>query len=213
MQRFLQQRVDLAKYLISDVPLAHYADVALVLTAVLSACAAIRWPGNCGIDRRRFIELLVSCSPEHFHTSWVSVPALINVGLVQEADTPYGQPGQSTRIFRDEDIDLSLQKAKDKYAVSERKLRKRCYSSLIYDWLRCGYAHEYVPNENITHVPASRYTARISYIGRSTGGEQERVQRMVSIHLEYLIDLADYHVRNMPNAPSPKPTEWWTDKP
>jgi len=212
MQRFLQQRVDLAEYLLSEVRLSHYADVALILTAVLSACAAHRWPGT-GINRKRFIELLALHSLERFHTTWVSVPALINDKLIQETETPYGRPGMSTMIFCDEEIDLSIQEAGNHYPnISVKHLRNHCYSSLIYVWLRCGYAHEYVANENITHVPASRRTARLSYIGRNIGGQQERLRRMVSIHPEYLIELARYHVATMPDAPCQKPQTWWIEQ-
>ena len=41
------------------------------------------------MDRRRFVELLVSHSPQDFRTAWVSIPALVNEGLVLENDTPY----------------------------------------------------------------------------------------------------------------------------
>ncbi len=109
MKRFLKGRLDLAKALSSDVPGASYADVVLIITAILSACASLRWPGR-GIDKKRFIELLVLHSPEDFHTSWVSIPALINKRIISEEETPY-KGGNSLRIFRGEEIDLSLDKA------------------------------------------------------------------------------------------------------
>ncbi len=210
MQRFLRGRLDLAKALVADCPGASYADVALIITAVLSACAAIRWPGK-GIDRKRFIELLVLHSPADLRTSWVSIPGLINAGLLAEADTAYGRPGWSTRIFCDDEIDLSIEDTKTKYsAVPDKQLRKHCYASLIYDWLRCGYAHEYCPHENITHVPASERNARVSYIGRSL--TTTRAKRMVSFHLDYLMRIADHHVSNLPSTESPQPSRWWIDQ-
>ena len=115
MRHFLEDRIRLVRELIaSDISVA-YGDLVLILTAVISSCAAARWPGR-GIDRRRFIELLVQLSPPDAHTNWVCVPALINSKLVAEADTPYG-PGESTRIFRDEDIDLELSAAHARYAA------------------------------------------------------------------------------------------------
>ncbi len=195
----------MAKALWDDVPGASYADVVLIVTAVLSACAAVRWPGT-GIDKRRFIELLVMHSPVEFRTSWVSIPALINGGLLPESDTPYAG-GNSTRIFRDDEIDLCIEDAKEKYAhLREQQLRKYCYASLLYEWLRCGYAHEYCPHECITHVPATRAKARVSYIGRSMGSE---IKRMVSFHLDYLMDLSNYHVSVLPCCPYSAPASWW----
>ena len=141
MRRFLEDRIRLVKELLhSDIDVA-YGDLVLVLSAVISSCASQRWPGR-GIDRRRFIELLVRCSPPDAHTTWVCVPALINAGLVAEADTPYG-PGENTRIFRDHEIDLELPVAQSTYANVPLVDLKRCtYAVLIYEWLRCGYAHD-----------------------------------------------------------------------
>jgi hypothetical protein len=207
LNRFLKARLDLAQALSDNVPGATYADVVLIITAVLSACAAIRWPGT-GIDKRRFIELLVKCSPVEFRTSWVSLPALMNAGFISESDTPY-VGGNSTRIFRDEEIDLSIEKARETYPeLPDQQLRKHCYASLIYEWLRCGYAHEYCPHECITHVPASREKARVSYIGRSMGRE---IQRMVSFHLDDLLDLAAWHVSDLPSTACFLPAAWWID--
>lgn len=205
MKHFLEKRLDLAKYLMSDVPIACYGDVVLIITAVLSACASIRWSGR-NIDRKRFIELLVKYSLEEFHASWVSIPALINAGFIKEDNTLY-KGGNSTRIFCDEEIDLCIEEAKNQYPmVPNKQFRKHCYASLIYEWLRCGYAHEYCHHENITPIPASRYNARLSYIGRSINNKQKK---MVSIHIEYLLELANYHVTILPSAKSQTPSIWW----
>lgn len=207
MRHFLEDRIRLVRELVdSDISVA-YGDLVLILSAVMSSCAAARWPGN-GIDRRRFVELLVKLSPSDAHTNWVCVPALINLNLVAEADTPYGR-GENTRIFRDHEIDLDLTVAQSTYStVSLRDLKRCTYAVLIYEWLRCGYAHEYCPHENITHVPPSRYNARLSYIGRLM---PEGISRMVSFHLDYLIELAQFHAANCPERPDPRPREWWID--
>lgn len=209
MEKFLKGRLDLVDVLAADVAGATYADLVLIITSVLSACASVRWPGT-GIDKRRFVELLVRHAPEDSRASWVSVPALINAGFVAESDTPYGPPGESTRIFCDHEIDLAFDDAKAKYShVPTRQLRRHSYACLIYEWLRCGYAHEYCPHENITHVPASRRKARISYIGRGT---PRGLKRMASFHLDYLMELAQHHVSTLPTTPSPAPNPWWLDQ-
>jgi hypothetical protein len=210
MKHFLKKRLELAKYLMSDVPGAIYEDVVLIITAVLSACASIRWPGR-NIDRKRFIELLVRHSLAEFNTSWVSIPALINVGLIKEDNTPY-KGGYSARIFCDEEIDLCIDEVKNQYPMvtaTNKELREYCYASLTYKWLRCGYAHEYYHHENITPFPPSRSNARISYIGRSMNGKQKR---MISFHIEYLFELANYHVTILPCTESQRPKTWWIDR-
>jgi hypothetical protein len=208
MEKFLRGRLDLVNVLAADAPGASYGDLVLIMTAVLSACASVRWPGT-GIDKRRFIELLVIYSPEDSHASWVGVPALINQGLLAEIDTPYG-PGESDQIFCDHEIDLAFDDAKTKYPqVPSRQLRKHSYASLIYEWLRCGYAHEYCPHESINEMPASERKARVSYIGRGT---PTRLQRRIAFHFDYLMELAQHHVSTLPKTPSPAPSKWWIDQ-
>lgn len=166
MQDFLKNRIKLVKNLCeSDLPV-HYADLVLILCSVLSACAARRWPGE-RIDNKRFIELLVKHTPDTLKTSWISVPSLLNDGLITLTQTPYGNPGNTTRIYRDEEIDLCYDDAANKYPmVSDKTLRRHCYAAIIYERLRCGYTHEYWHHRSITHVPASRRSAYFSYIGR-----------------------------------------------
>jgi hypothetical protein len=206
MKRFLEGRLNIAKALSSDVPGASYADVVLIITTILSACASLRWSGR-GIDRKRFIELLVKQSKNDFHTSWVSIPALINQRFISEKEAPYRR-GNSTRIFRGEEIDLPLDKAREQYPnLPLKKLKENCYASLIYERLRCGYAHEYCSHEDITHVPASRHKSRVSYIGRTFPGGD--LKRMVSFHLDYLMDIAKYHVSNISSKKSSPPETWW----
>lgn len=212
MREFLQGRINLIKALSdSNLPF-HYADLVLIICAVLSACASFRWPGKKkGIDVRRFIELLVKHSPNDFHTSWVSVPSLLNDGFIDKAQTPYGKPGNETRIYCDDEIDLSLEDAINKYPqVSLKNLKQHCYAYLIYERLRCGYSHEYWHHESITHVPASCEDSRVSYIGR-TSLSDNTIRRMISFHLDYLIRLAEYHISILPSSYSAHPSYWWID--
>jgi hypothetical protein len=212
MQDFLQGRINLVKALRdSDLPF-HYADLALIICAVLSACASRRWPGEKkGIDRRRFIELLIKHSPDDFHTSWVSVPSLLNDGFIDETQTPYGKPGNGARIYCDDEIDLSLEYAINTYPqVPLNNLKQHCYAYLIYERLRCGYSHEYWHHESITHVPASSRGSCVSYIGR-TSLSDNTTRRMISFYPDYLLRLAEYHVSILPSSCSAHPS-WWIDK-
>jgi len=207
MKQFLKGRLDIAKALSSNIP-KTYADVVLIITTVLSACASLRWPGQ-GIDKKRFIELLVQHSPEDFHTSWVSIPALINQGVIREEETRY-KGGNSTRVFCGEEIDLPINEANVQYPkVPKEQLRKYCYASLIYEWLRCGYAHEYRPYESVTHFPASCEEVRVSYIGRLIG---ENLIRMVSFYPDYLMSIAEYHISILVSEKSSPPTTWWIEE-
>jgi hypothetical protein len=199
MQKFLEGRVALIKHLIEGDIVVDPADLVLIICAVLSACAAHRWPRRRrSSDKERFIRLLIECSPPEFRTTWVSVPALLNDGLIAESDTPYGNPGHGTRICCDDEIDLSREDAIARYPqVAVKTLKEYSYASLIYRWLRCPYSHEYRAHANVTKVQASRKPARVSYIGRISLTTPE-IRRMVSFHLDYLIKLAEYHVSILP---------------
>lgn len=207
MELFLQERIDLAKALAKseDLPVS-YADLTLITCAVISACAARRWPGK-GIDKVRFVELLVRHSKSGFHASWVSVPALLNEGHIRQDETPYGIPGNDARIYRGEEIDLSFDDASAKYpSIEPKRLRRCCYASLIYERLRCAYSHEYRHGKDITTVPASCNSGRVDYIGRLP----DRT-RVICFRLEYLIELAQHHVSIMPGAPEDRPSKWWSE--
>lgn len=195
MKEYLNNRLRLVEFLWEKAPMKSYGDAVLILTAVLSACATWRWPGK-GKDRERFIRLLTEYSLPDHHADWVCIPALINEGILKESETPYHN--NEIRIFTDEEIDLSPSDAKVKYpSLMEGQLRKYNYASLIYEYLRCGYAHEYVPHETITHVPATRRVARISYIGR-LGTDFDEITKMMCFHLDYLFNLAEHHVSVLP---------------
>ena len=136
MRSFLCDRIRLVRELLADdAPDVCYADLVLILTAVMSACAAKRYPGD-GIDRKRFVELLVRESPNEHHLSWICVPALLVSGDISEADTPWGKLGHSTRVFCDDEIDLSFADARKAYPLLTTKQTKNCsYAALIYKWL------------------------------------------------------------------------------
>ncbi|MDI6449482.1 hypothetical protein [Anaerobaca lacustris] len=197
MQRFLEGRMSFVRDLLrSDVDVT-YGDIVLVTCAVLSACAAHRWPrAGRDSDKKKFTRLLIEHSAPEFRTSWISIPSLLNDGLIGEGETPWGTPGSECRIFCDDEIDLALQEAVARFPqITPQKIREYSYASLIYKLLRCAYSHEYRPHVSINEVEASRREARISYIGRISANGTER---RVSFHLEYLIRLAEYHVSILP---------------
>ena len=210
MQQFLKRRIELSRRLLANDPEVHYADLVLILTAVLSACAAVRWPSTKKerIDTPRFVELLVTASPADARAGYISVPALVRAGLASEAQTPWSKLGKSTRIYTGEEIDCDLDSAVIAFpSVSKKVLKRYSYACLIYQWIRCGYSHEYCASEELTEVPPSHRRTQVSYIGGSA--KCSETVRMAHFHLEYLIDLADHHVTTLPDHALARPKEWW----
>lgn len=209
MKEFLIDRIRLVNELIHIDTKVHYADLVLILTAVISACSARRWPGK-GIDQRRFVELLIQHSLPEAHVNYVCLVSLISDGLISEQDTPWGEKGMSSRIFVDDEIDMPLAEAQSLFpSIPLRKLKRHTYAALIYSWLRCPYAHEYCLGEHSGEVPACNEPARISYIGRAK--PDGTIQRRAIFHLEYLSSLARHHVNLVPEAPQNRPPHWWLD--
>jgi hypothetical protein len=210
MQTFLQGRIDLVKALReSSLPVTHQ-DLELMLTAVISACAACRWPGE-GFDRKRFVESLVRFGSPDLHLDYVSTGALLELGVVSDSETPWGVFGQEIRIFTGDEIDGAIPDMAKKYPnVSIRDLKRASYANRIYEWLRCGYAHIYWAAGNTTHVAPSDRPAQISYIGRREP-DGSRV-RIASFHLDYLISVAEEQVAALPKTKLEKPDQWWIDQ-
>ena len=70
-----------------------HQDLELILTAVISACAACRWPGE-GFDRKRFVESLIRFGSQELHLDHVSTGALLELGVISDSQTPWGEFGQ-----------------------------------------------------------------------------------------------------------------------
>src|SRR5437667_6497761 len=136
MQSFLQGRIDLVKALReSSLPVAHQ-DLELILTAVVSACSACRWPGR-GFDQKRFVESLIRFSSPELHLDYVSTGALLEMGVISVSQTQWGTFANDLRIFTGEEIDGPIPEVSKRYPhVSINDLKRASYATRIYEWLR-----------------------------------------------------------------------------
>jgi hypothetical protein len=94
MQSFLQGRIDVVKALRDSSLPFDRADLELILTAVMSACAACRWPGKT-FDQKRFVQSLIQFSSPELHLDYVSTGALLELRVISESQTPWGEPGSN----------------------------------------------------------------------------------------------------------------------
>lgn len=210
MRDFLQGRIDLVKALrASQLPVSQQ-DLGLILMSVISACAAYRWPGE-GFDRKRFVESLIRFSPPRLRLDSISIGALLEKHLISEGDTPWGALGQMTDIFKGDEIDCSFHAASLRFPhLASKDLKDASYASLIYRWLRCGYAHNYWAAGNSTHVPAAQSSAQISYIGRLQANGN--LVRIAAFHLDYLIEVTQQQVASLSDQALQKPRVWWLEQ-
>ena len=148
MNRWLGDRIELAQDICNGHPRGTYDDGALILCAAINCMASCVYPGR-GIDRRRFVELVVNYGGRSRLTDWISIPVL-HSRLVAKGIRDLEQRFESlceTRVLVDVDIDQSLADLSSGFpglVASQSKLVRKCsYANLIYEQLRCGYAHEF----------------------------------------------------------------------
>jgi len=207
MQSFLQGRINLVKAMRGSSLSVTREDLELILTAVMSACAACRWPGE-RIDQKRFVESLIQFGSPELHLD-VGTGALLELGVI--SDSSVGKFGQEIRIFTGDEIDSAIPDMAQRYPkVSTRDLKQASYANRIYEWLRCGYAHNYLAAGNTTNFLPSDGPAQISYIGRrEPDGTWVRDARF---HLDYLISVAQEQVATLLKSRLNRPDQWWIDQ-
>ena len=197
-----------------------YAESAIVVCAALSALSAELWVGR-GIDRVRFIEMLVQCAPHASDCRTVSIPLLVQhlnsssrnaeALKIQQA---FSLP-TSARVLIGPEIDKSEQNV---LSVSPqldlKEIRRFSYASILYSEIRSSYAHEYRAGDRADSWPMTMLpNQRVSYINRMT--DSHEMIRLVHIHIDWLtelaIELASAVDGRASTLPMPKPQNWWAD--
>jgi hypothetical protein len=197
-----------------------YAEAAILVCATLSALAAELWDG-IGIDRVRFIEMLVKLGPEASACITVSIPLLVQhlEASAREMDAKQLQRAFSvpsiSRVLTGPEVDRSESEVLALCPhLDLKELRRFSYASILYGEVRSSYAHEYRPGKLADSLPMTmRSDQKVSYINRIADDLQTR--RLVHFHLEWLttlpVALAAVVDDLAPALPQPKPKAWWAD--
>ena len=195
-----------------------YAEAAILVCATLSALAAELWAGT-GIDRVRFIEMLVKLGPEAGTCRTISVPLLTqhlqSSGRPTEAtqlQRAFSVPSIS-RILTGPEVDrLEADVLAVCPALDLEELRRFSYASILYGEIRSSYAHEYRPGQLADSLPMTmRQDQKVSYINRICDDLQTR--RLVHFHFEWLtalpVEIAGVVDGSSATLPQPLPKLWW----
>jgi hypothetical protein len=195
-----------------------YAEAAILVCATLSALAAELWDGT-GIDRVRFIEMLVRLGPEAGTCGTISVP-LLTQHLEASGREAYAK--QLQRAFSVPSIARVLTGPEVDRAESEilavcpgvdlEEVRRFSYASILYGEVRSSYAHDYRPGELADSWPMTMLQdQKVSYINRLC--EDLQTRRLVHFHLEWLtalpVELAGVVDSLAVALPQTRPTAWW----
>jgi len=198
-----------------------YPEAVILVCATLSALSAELWPGR-GIDKNRFVELLVRIGPYGEYCQTVSVPLLVQ----SLADS--GRTAEAEKLGRDLRFPhLSRVLTGPKIDATEaivlescpglqvKEVRRFSYASVLYQDVRSSYAHEYQPGENAGSWPMTMLPdQRVSYINRLVNPERLKVQRLIHYHVDWLAELATElagAVDDEGHVPRLLPPQWWAE--
>lgn len=195
-----------------------YAEAVILVCAVLSALSAELWDGR-GIDRVRFIEMLVRVGLNSSDCTTVSIPLLVqhlnNSSRKLEAlqiQSAFSLP-TSARVVTGPEVDQS---EKDVLSICPlldlKEVRRFSYASILYSEIRSSYSHEYRSGLLADSWPMTMLAEqKVSYINRMTNGSE--MMRLVHIHVEWLAQLAIELASTVDNLVTGlhRPTAWWID--
>jgi hypothetical protein len=177
---WVDEKVDLASDLGQGLCGAGYADGAIILCTCISALASRLWVESKGHDRKRFVELVTKFSGLDHSPKLISVPLLVQDHAEWRASAIITD--KSFRLTADDDkTEDELMALRSTNLIADRKkLRSYSYANILYEDIRCGFAHTYLPTDNarIDDPLAEifgRDLTKVSYVNRMS-------QNMRQIH-------------------------------
>lgn len=199
-----------------------YSESTILVCAALSALSAEVWPGR-GIDRRRFVELLVRIGSSTAVRTSISVPLLIqhlsaigdhaNSAVLTKALLSFS----STRIVAGPEVDRAESDVLTLCPSLDLKtIRGHSYACLLYEEIRSSYAHEYRPGSRADSWAMTQYIGQaVSYVNRLLKPETPKTERLIHFHIEWLrqmaIDLAMSIDILASEIPRSVPASWWIE--
>jgi len=199
-----------------------YSESTILVCAALSALSAEVWPGR-GIDRGRFVELLVRLGSTTTMLASISVPLLVqhltaaadhvNSTILQNALLSFSP----TRIVAGPEVDRAETEVLALCpSLSRKTIRRHSYACLLYEEVRSSYAHEYRAGSRADSWAMTQYDGQaVSYVNRLLKPRIPETGRFIHFHVEWLlqmaIDLAASIDALAPTIPRSVPAAWWID--
>jgi hypothetical protein len=219
-QSFVKQKIETAKAIADGCCGGTYAEGSLIVCSIISAMSAIAWPG-VNIDKKRFVEIITRY-PLAVDPKKVSRPLLAQDGKVSNS-----RLGISNKAFYlSEDTDLNETDVLCLCpSLKLSKIRKYSYAHLLYEQIRCSYAHEYRIGQKAKDHDSLRPIAHIndsaiSYVNENRG---TTLYRSIHFPFKWIASVAEGVARGLDNEPSNRgkmpfddlcldvPTPWWLE--
>lgn len=223
MNEFVERKLTLAENLAAGNCGGGAEDAILVVSALLSATAAVLWPKLDGTDRKRFVELWARYSDDQLRPNMISLPLLFE----KLCDDEKNDSAEAVRLLRPNQIE-GIPEFEDSVisglfvdvpdtdviqatSLSLKHVRQYSYGNLFYRHFRSGYVHEYRVGSHGDAFRMSELRCAVLY----DGGWMEPPHRRISLDIHWIIQVARGVTKNVlpdwQNRPLALPTTWWVD--
>jgi hypothetical protein len=219
---WMTEKCAIAEALLRGEAGGSYGEAVIVVCAALSALAAEVWPGR-GIDRVRFVELLVRHGPQRSVLRTISIPLLVRNLEATGSRVQAAMFGQAlnalgpSRVVTGTDVDKTESELATVYpGLAPQALRKHSYASLLYEEVRSSYAHEYRPGARGSACPMTMLRdLPVSYVNRLLDYDTLETTRLIHFHVDWLtkhgIEVAAEIDTLSATLPCELPKEWWIE--
>jgi hypothetical protein len=212
---FAREKTEIARRLNSGECGCGYYEAASVISNVLSGISAVLWPRVDGIDRKRFVELLVNYTDPGLRASYISIP-LLERQLIQSGNDNNKEIGGTLakyEIVTGEDVDTPESRVPSLFPTLERKrIREFSYSNLLYKEVRCGVVHKYSLGKSSSSFPLTSRETFVSYVSMDT---DDYKGRRIHFHFDWMANLVLSAAKCVSivetEFPLPEPSSWWVE--
>ncbi|WP_435548312.1 hypothetical protein [Desulfobacterium sp. N47] len=164
---WVDEKIKIARAIGSGCCGGGYDEGALILCASISAMAALSWPGD-RIDKKRFVEILAQVVAGTANPN----PLKISTPLLCQEDQYFKSILLPSNIsfYQTEEIDKDYSELIDCLSLKgiaidnaqQKTIKKYSYGFLLYNQVRCGFAHEYMIGQNATSFDALRNIGKVN---------------------------------------------------
>lgn len=206
---------------------AGYAEAVIIICSIISGIASEIWPGKNNIDKKRFVELLVKYSLPNPTPDHISIPLLYlsekakgHNSNIKELERQFPCLDKWGTFIRDKIITCDDYKMQDNQVISSlnnltlKNVRKYSYANVLYEQIRCGFLHCYMPNKLADDSPRTRRNVGISYTYRIDKKDRE-TNHKIYFHYQWIKDLIESMIKNddfLKNyKQQPTSVTWWLD--
>jgi hypothetical protein len=218
---FVEQKIKTAQAIAAGCCGGTYAEGSLILCSIISAMSAIAWPGD-HIDKKRFVEIITRY-PLEIDPKKVSRPLLVQDGKV--CNLRIGISEKAFKLTEANDLnEEDVVKLCPDLKLAE--IRKYSYAHLLYEQIRCSYAHEYRIGQKASDHDSIRQKLNINESDISyvyTNRDNPTSRQVIHFPLKWIASVAEGVARGLDIEPSKKgkipfeelflgvPTPWWLE--